>query len=268
LKNKVFITLPTSFEYAKTKFFGIGDLKVADGNEYYSAYELNSSIIFQTPPILFSSDRTGFLFALNYTKILDKADNTLLLNDSVKGSNGGTCFGFGYDGVWDTRDNIFYPTRGSYQYFKVIIYPYLGDFAFYTFEMDVRKYFHLSKRSVLAGNFYFSLAGGETPFYMLPGMGGRNRMRGYYKGQYRDNVFTMMQFEYRQYVWKRLGFVVFTGAGDVSSSLIEYDLKKFKLSYGAGLRYLFSKAEKLNLRFDMGFGRNTHGAYFGIEEAF
>lgn len=268
LKNKLFITLPTSFGLNKTKFFGIGNLKVAEGSEYYSSYVFNSTIIFQTPTILFSSDRTGFLFDVNYTQIIDKGENHLLLNDSVPGSNGGYCLGIGYDGVWDTRNNIFYPSSGSYQYFKITLYQKMGDYAFYTFEVDVRKYFNLAEKSVLAGNFYLALAGGETPFYKMPALGGQQHMRGYYEGQYRDNVFTMMQFEYRQFVWKRFGFVLFTGVGDVANSLIEYDLKKFKISYGAGLRYLFSQAEKLNLRFDIGFGKNTKGLYFGIEEAF
>lgn len=267
-RNKLFVTLPTSYGYSKTQYFGTGDLKVAKGTEYYTASVFNSTLVLQTPTILFSSDRTGFLFDINYTEILDKGENLLLTNDSVPGSNGGYCLGIGYDGVWDTRDNIFYPTQGSYQYFKVTLYQHMGDYAFYTFELDVRKYYSLFKRSVLAGNFYFSLAGGETPFYMLPQLGGKQRMRGYYKGQYRDNAYTMMQFEYRQFVWKRFGFVVFAGFGDVASSIIDYDLKDFKISYGTGIRYLFSQAEKLNLRLDIGFGKLTNGLYLGIEEAF
>jgi outer membrane protein assembly factor BamA len=268
LRNKLFITLPTTYGYYKTKFFGIGDKKVEEGTEYYTSNVFNSTIVLQTPTIIFSSDRTGFLLDINYTQILDKGENLLLLNDSVPGSNGGFCLGLGYDGVWDTRDNIFYPTRGSFQYFKITLYKQSGDYAFYTFELDVRKYFHLSKRGVLAGNFYFNLAGGETPFYKMPALGGKHRMRGYYEGQYRDNAYTMMQFEYRQFFWKRFGFVLFAGAGDVASSILDYDLKKIKPNYGAGLRYLFSQAEKLNLRFDVGFGKKTNGLYFGIEEAF
>jgi hypothetical protein len=42
-----------------------------------------------------------------------------------------------------------------------------------------------------------------------------------------------------------------------------------KYSVGAGLRFLFNKEEKVNLRMDIGFGSDgNRGVYFGIEEAF
>jgi len=42
-----------------------------------------------------------------------------------------------------------------------------------------------------------------------------------------------------------------------------------KLSVGAGLRFLFNKEEKVNLRMDIGIGQNGNtGIYFGLEEAF
>lgn len=38
---------------------------------------------------------------------------------------------------------------------------------------------------------------------------------------------------------------------------------------GGGLRYLFNKKENVNLRMDIGFGRDGNtGIYFGIKEAF
>ena len=79
----------------------------------------------------------------------------------------------------------------------------------------------------------------------------------------------MMQLEYRQYFWWKFGFVVFAGAGDVASELMKFSLTELKYSYGFGLRFLFNKEEKVNLRVDLGFGNDgTSGLYFGIEEAF
>jgi outer membrane protein assembly factor BamA len=254
-KNKLFISLPITYGYYISKFFGIGDQQLEEGHEVYTSAVFNASIMVQAPALLFSSDRTGFLFDINYTEILDKKNNELLL-------------GVGYDGVWDNRDNIFYPTRGSYQYFKITLYPYMGDYAFYSFELDVRKYFHLAARSTLAYNFYYASTGGETPFYKLPAMGGQNRMRGYYEGEFRNNSYSTMQFEFRQFVLNRIGFVLFAGVGQVANSIIEYDFKDFRICYGGGLRYIFNKSEKINLRFDAGFGKDTYGLYVGMEEAF
>jgi hypothetical protein len=93
-------------------------------------------------------------------------------------------------------------------------------------------------------------------------------MRGYFKGRYRDEHYFATQVEYRQYFWWRLGFVAFVGAGDVVPEITSLQIRKLKPSYGFGLRFLFDKEQKINLRMDIGFGRNTNGVYFGIEEAF
>lgn len=79
----------------------------------------------------------------------------------------------------------------------------------------------------------------------------------------------MLQVEYRQYFWRRFGFVVFAGLGDVAPEMTKLQFKELKYSLGVGLRYLFNKEEKVNLRVDIAFGKNgDRGIYFGIEEAF
>jgi len=79
----------------------------------------------------------------------------------------------------------------------------------------------------------------------------------------------MLQTEYRQYFSKRFGFVAFAGLGDVGSEITSLKFKEFKYSFGGGLRYLFNKKENVNLRVDIGIGKDGNtGIYFGIEEAF
>ena len=110
--------------------------------------------------------------------------------------------------MWDSRDNIFYPSKGNYQYFRVIFYPVMSDFVFAKFELDARHFRSTGKNGVFAGNFYLESVVGETPFYKLPSIGGK-QMRGYFYGRYRDNFFSMVQLEYRHFFAKRWGFVVF-----------------------------------------------------------
>ena len=94
-------------------------------------------------------------------------------------------------------------------------------------------------------------------------------MRGYFEGRYRDLTFMMLQMEYRQYFWWRLGYVVFGGVGDVADDLLNYTFKDLKYSYGLGLRFLFNQKEKVNIRIDLGFGQDGNsGLYFGVEESF
>ncbi len=47
-------------------------------------------------------------------------------------------------------------------------------------------------------------------------MGGDIRMRGYYEGRYTDLDMMVAQVELRQRIWRRIGAVVWAGAGNVS----------------------------------------------------
>ena len=66
-----------------------------------------------------------------------------------------------------------------------------------------------------------------------------------------------------------IGMVLFAGAGKVGEKFSDI-LKpnNLKLSAGFGLRYLLSQKEKLNLRIDAGFGKNSQGTYLNMGEAF
>ena len=93
-------------------------------------------------------------------------------------------------------------------------------------------------------------------------------MRGYFEGRYRDKTFTTFQAEFRDEIYWRIGFTIFAGIGDVGNTLNSYKFSQFKYSYGFGLRYMFDKDERINIRFDVAFGKNTSGIYFAIKEAF
>jgi len=268
-ENKLFLKAPTSYTYMVDKFWGIGNETPDIPNETFTRRVFNTTVTLQAPPLWFISDRTGLVFDYETTTIVDKQDNQLLLNDVVTGSNGGQLFGFGTDLLWDTRDNIFFPNTGGYQYFKWMFYSGLGDYQYASFEMDVRHFRAIKPDHVIAGQLYISSVYGDAPFYKLPAVGGNSHLRGYYTGRYRDNLFMMLQLEYRQYFWKRFGFVVFAGAGDVAPDMLRFKFDYLKYSFGGGLRFMFNQKEKVNLRADVGFGRPGNiGVYFGIEEAF
>ncbi len=269
LDNKLYFELPTSYGFFVNKYWGIGDNTEKYENASYSAKTFSTTFTVQVPPEFFYADRTGLIIDYDNTEIVDKMDNELLMNDSLPGSNGGQLIGFGSDLVWDSRDNIFFPNSGGYQYFKIIFYPGISDYTYAMLELDVKGFRSFKPDHVFAFNLYVQSTIGETPFYKLPALGGMKRMRGYFNGRYRDNFYGMLQMEYRQYFWKRLGFVVFGGVGNVSHNILEYSFNNLKYSYGAGLRFLFNKKQKVNLRMDLGFGNDgNRGIYFGIQEAF
>jgi outer membrane protein assembly factor BamA len=268
-ENKLVVEIPLSFGYTLDKFWGIGNQTIENGTEGYFREDFEVQLEVQVPPLLFFADRTGFILEYQNTEIVDVKDNAFLMNEEVIGFNAGELFGAGFKFVWDRRDSIFYPSSGHYQYIKFMVYPEPSEYVFTSFEVDVRYYKQLFNKQVLATNLYIHSVSSDAPFYRLPALGGQSRMRGYFEGRYRDRTYVTLQTEYRQYFWKRLGFVAFAGIGEVGNDITDMKLKAFKYSFGGGLRYLFNKKENVNLRMDIGIGKDGNtGVYFGIEEAF
>lgn len=203
--------------------------------------------------------------------ISDARDNQFLNNDEVYGSQGGISSGLGYGLTIDNRDNVFYPSKGNLLEFYALHFgSYIGsDYKFNSFFFDLRSYNAITKDdNIIAVHGYAAITTGKPPFYALPKLGGQLMMRGYFEGRYRDNNYLMLQAEYRKYLFWKFDGILFLGMGDVGKDFSDFELKNIKYSYGLGFRYILDKEEKINLRFDIGFGQNTSGFYFGVEEAF
>ena len=93
-------------------------------------------------------------------------------------------------------------------------------------------------------------------------------MRGYYEGRYRDRQYLAGQAEYRFPLWWRIGGAAFAGMGDVAPDLGSFTFSSLKPSYGLGLRFMINKEEKVNIRLDYAWGKETSGFYLEITEAF
>jgi hypothetical protein len=101
LRNNLYLQLPVSFGHFVDKFWGIGNSTPETGNENYTLDVFSLSFVIQAPPLLFSADRSGLIFNYEYTEILDKMDNALLIGDKVPGIDGGKLFGIGYGLTWE-----------------------------------------------------------------------------------------------------------------------------------------------------------------------
>jgi outer membrane protein assembly factor BamA len=75
---------------------------------------------------------------------------------------------------------------------------------------------------------------GETPFYLLPSLGGNNSLRGYPDFRFRDRAMLLLNAEARVALLTHLDTVAFVDAGNVAvrPSLLDLALR----SYGAGVR--------------------------------
>jgi outer membrane protein assembly factor BamA len=255
------------------RFFDIGNNTPDTGTEDYTSDSWGGTATIQLPPLFISrnpNNKVGLIFDfLNY-QIDDVKNNPYLQDDEVTGHKGGWNSGAGITWVWDNRDNIFYPGHGMFHQVSALFYlQEIGsDYVFNRYKVDLRQYVTMFPSHILAIQFYASMIQHSAPFYSLSKLGGQQLMRGYYEGRFRDNNLLAGQLEYRTHLWRRFGFIAFAGLGEVAGEFQNLRLDALKPSAGFGLRFLFSKAEKVNLRADIGFGQNTSGIYFGVEEAF
>lgn len=267
-QNRYRFFLDANFGNFYDKFWGIGndtpDIETVDYTRMAYGVQLN----LQTR--LYGNINGGAVFEISNSIIKDKKENPYLLYGDITGSAGGMNSGIGAVFSYDSRDNIFYPGRGGFLECQAILFEQMfgGDFNFQRYLINYRHYSTLIQNHILALQFYGNFTSGVVPFYELPALGGQNTMRGYFLGRYRDKQYLMAQAEYRTIIWWRLGVVGFFGVGDVAPQLSALRINGLKYSVGAGFRFVLDAKEKLNVRMDIGFGKDTAGLYFAIEEAF
>lgn len=248
-------------------FYGIGNNITLDTFESYTYNTVNLEIdvLRRLGKGIFMGPR----FNYEDYKVPKIQDGGILENTTVNGKNGGLILGVGASLLVDRRENIFFPENGYYFQLNSIYYDpsFGGDFEFYDLEIDARKFFKLKDDMVIATQAYTRNVFQEAPFLRLAQLGGKRIMRGYYEGAFQSNRYMAFQTEFRWIFWKGFGMAAFGGVGAVSESIRNVGDDP-RLSYGGGLRYRFNKKEKISVRFDYGFGKDTNNFYFTIGEAF
>ena len=155
--------------------------------------------------------------------------------------------------MYDTRDNHFYPYRGIFAKATLELSQagWLSDYSLQHVSFDVRQFVPLFNDHVWAWQVYAKGTFGRNgiPFQLLPTIGGRDVVRGFRAGMYRDNILFAAQTEYRIPIYKRLKAATFIGTGDVLSTN-DYKVDKLKFAYGAGLRFRLNDA-RVHFRVDL-----------------
>ena len=169
---------------------------------------------------------------------------------------------------YDSRDNLTAPRRGVCLTLAQRHYgKWMGNsYPFSSTELTASWYTPAWKDCTLALQYHSLLTYGDTPWGLLAYMGGSYNMRGYFEGRYRNKGEMDLVAELRQRIYRRVGIVVWGGAGSVFPRLSEMNFKELLPNYGVGFRWEFKK--NVNLRFDLGFGKGERGFVFNINEAF
>jgi outer membrane protein assembly factor BamA len=260
-------------------FFGTGNVENPKYTERYKTdakYIEKYSATFPRIRLNFSKKVKPNLFLgvryafddFTFTK-KDSSSSGILIDNKLTGANGGRVSGVGIQTNYDSRDRLFYPTKGWVA--EAFVYTegtYSGsDFKYQRLSADVSHYISMGK-NVLALNAATVFSTGDVPFHQMPVIGGTKRMRGYFEGKYRDNNLLILQGEYRFPLYKRFGGVAFGGLGQVSDKLENIVSSPIRYNFGAGLRFTLDKIQHINIRADYGIGYKSSGFYLTIGEAF
>jgi len=263
-KNHLFSTV--SYSDWPNQFYGIGN-NTPDEEEDFTQrmVTLDLRYLRQLQRGLYA----GFQYQFHKSKLTEVEAGGRLARGNILGTETGTASGVGILVNWDTRDNIFYASSGSYYLLSARVFHdrLSSDFDFTNYQVDLRHFFPISSSHVLAVQGVMNVISGDPPFYMMSLLGGQNLMRGLYEGRYRDKNLIAAQMEYRLPLWRRIGAVAFAGLGEVAPKVDDFELKSFKHTAGFGLRYQLVPAEKLNLRMDFGWGKGSSGFYLALTEA-
>jgi hypothetical protein len=250
------------------RFYGIGNRSQEEDMERYIYNLVSVQLMFMRKVKEGMFVGLDYKFAKEYDFTLDP--NGLLAQGNIAGYNGGVGSALGGLITFDTRDNVVNAYEGIF--FEASSYFYNqafgGNFNFVNFNLLFNSYHQVRKNKIIATNTVVRLNQGNVPFLDMAQVGGDDILRGYARNRYRDKNFIGTQVECRFPVYWRFGMTTFAGIGDVFETTNQVALNTLKYSYGFGIRYLASKDERLNIRFDYGFGKGTNTFYIMITEAF
>lgn len=219
----------------------------------------------------FNNVFAGVRFRLDNMQIVGKKENGLLEGGDYTGKNGGLISGIGLVAQLDTRDFIFNPTKGVFMETEVFVNDEFtqSNFSYQRFSLDFAKYLRIKQDHTLAFHVNTAVILGNPIFYDLLYFGSPKLLRGFQDRRFLDKNILVMQGEYRFPIYKWIQGVSFLSGGTVSSVYSDIFKNDYKMSFGAGLRFVLNKKDRVRLRLDYGRTINEGGAlYITINDAF
>jgi len=262
----------------------------------YNSYRIKFSpvVLRKIKRNLYFGLQTDMEYLFKYQVIPDQyyflhADSTRISDLPVDGIRSG----MGFQILYDNRDNLINPIKGTFVEFNDRHYAkWLGsDYTFSIYSLEWRQYINTWSNHTLALRGLASLeyTKDAVPLRALSRVGGHKFIRGYFKGTYQDHHILAFETEYRLplwkegqpsklwQVWKRLGVVGFLGGAKVFRDAKQLSFSQFNLAAGGGLRILLNPKSRSNIRIDYaialrdnsdGPGKRQSGFYFFLGEAF
>lgn len=257
------------YSYFPNTFFGIGNDTKTDDEENYT------SRLFRINPVIQKKVLPNLYFGIQYDylhgKILKTETGGMMENGLIPGSEGGGVSGMGINLTWDSRDNNLYPVSGGYHQLIVSSFgPTLGsDFTYTSWLVDLRQYFQVFDQHIIAFQGVTCINEGRPSFLYLNEVSSLGKyLRGYNQTRFVDKNVVAFQTEYRMPLGGRFGLVAFAGFGQVTNKIKKLEFRDFKPSGGLGLRFALIPSQKVNLRIDLGIGKDDSSLDLNLMESF
>lgn len=215
-------------------------------------------------------DSSGFRYDKNAGKGTNWDNGSYnFASDNYVKNNFGRINSVTWQKVYDSRDNIYEPTRG-----RRISYTTQwaghglgGDFDFYKFTAEARMYKKLGAKNVLAFRARGGFIQGDAPYSQLFTLGGADSLRGYEDDQFRGKYMYNATLEFRFPIVKKVSGVLFTDIGDAwdAPNVTWYNSKKtFNYGVGAGVR-ITTPIGPVKLDYGVGKHKNKFHFSFGTQ---
>nr|WP_299340899.1 BamA/TamA family outer membrane protein [Allomuricauda sp.] len=204
-------------------------------------------------------------------QIIQGAEKLNLLQNRVKGKR----IGLGLILTSDTRDQVINARKGHFIRLSFLANSKIfgSDFEYHASRVEFTKYINPYKNHTLAFRFIQDWkhpfgSTGSIPLYGLSRPDGR----GYFRGTFQDRHSQQIDIEYRLpfwrdgnlgysklHFWKGLGMVFFVNGQQAYGEMGSYDISNTNVALGSGLRVLFNKKNRMNLRIDFAYGLLENG---------
>lgn len=173
--------------------------------------------------------------------------------------------GVGISLEYDSRDNIFTPSRGWTGSLDTLFYsPSVGsDNTFQTYRGHAFIYTPVSASLVLGTRLDGRLARGDVPFYQQPFID----LRGIQAGRYQDENVAVAELELRWNVTPRWALIGFIGAGKAWGTHDSFSNVSTPVGKGVGFRYLIARRLGLYVGVDIAKGPEDTPFYIQVGNA-
>lgn len=251
---------------------------------YLGAVDLNYDLFVGGTPRNITQESLGFFgeFRYGFSKSLSAGitmryldtrlsrDDARSLPDEISNLKESVLGTMGVVVQWDTRDDNFYPTQGTFAAFDLSMTDEYGGLA-RTYEkatLELAHHWPVGKRGVFAARVAGCHTGQDVPFFDSCLLGGPQGIRGFSMFEFYGDQLASLQGEYRGRIGERFGYVAFAGMGEVQRTSISLD-SGVGYAGGVGLRYQVSKDFDLDLSLDVTLNdQNEELLYLYVGQAF